>query len=118
MGYENLGPLQFVPNDTGHSTLFRWRRKAGISFVSEGLRLVGITSANMSSGYDSLKCHGRICQFEKAMEGFSVVMMVAGVLWCFATLKFVERRLNLYRINEMRRKLNNETDHRHATARM
>ena len=104
MQYENLGPLQLVPNDARHSTLFSWRLKAGISLIGEGLRLVGISSANNSGRYERLKCHGRICQFEKATEGFGVVMMVLVVLWYFATLKFVERRLNLHRINEMRRK--------------
>ena len=101
MRYENLGPLQLVPNDARHSSLFRWRFKSGISLVNEGMRLVGITRTSSSQ---SLKCNGRICQFEKATEGFGVVLIVVIALWYFATLKFVERRLNLYRLREMRRK--------------
>jgi hypothetical protein len=103
MRYENLGPLQLVPNDASHSASFRWRFKAGFSLVGEGMRLVGI-SRNGSN--ESLRCHGRICQFEKATEGFGVVMIVMIVLWYFATLKFVERRLNLHRLSEKWHKWN------------
>ena len=101
MQYDNIGPLQLVPNDARHSSLFRWRYKAGISLIGEGMRLVGIKRTGSS---ESLKCRGRICQFEKATEGFGVIMIVLIVLWYFATLKFVERRLNLHRLSEMRRK--------------
>lgn len=101
MQYENLGPLQLVPNDARHSSFFRWRLKAGFSLFGEGMRLVGLSRTRSN---ESLKCHGRICQFEKATEGFGVVMILLIALWYFATLKFVERRINLHRLSEMRRK--------------
>jgi hypothetical protein len=101
MQYENLGPLQLVPNDARYSSLFRWRWKAGLSLFGEGMSLLGISR---SGSGESLRCRGRICQFEKATEGFGVIMIVFILLWYFATLKFVERRLNLHRLSEMRRK--------------
>lgn len=101
MQYEYLGPLQLVPNDARHSSIFAWRRKAGLSLFGEGLRLVGMSRVGSR---ESLRCRGRICKFEKVTEEFGVFMIVAVLLWYFATLKFVERRLNLHRLSELRRK--------------
>eukprot|EP00804_Cyclotella_cryptica_P011319 CCRYP_016342-RA/>CCRYP_016342-RA protein AED:0.01 eAED:0.00 QI:0/-1/0/1/-1/1/1/0/536 len=101
MQYENVGPLQLVPNDARHSSIFAWRRKAGLSLFGEGLRLVGLSRIG---NRESLRCRGRICKFEKVTEEFGVFMIVAMMLWYFATLKFVERRLSLHRLSELRRK--------------
>jgi hypothetical protein len=101
MRYENLGPLQLVPNDARYSSFFRWRRKAGLSVFGEVQRLFGMSRGG---GDESLKCHGRICKFERVTENFGIFMIVGLLLWYFLTLKFVERRLNHYRLSELRRK--------------
>mmetsp|Transcript_8720 Transcript_8720/g.19577 ORF Transcript_8720/g.19577 Transcript_8720/m.19577 type:complete len:546 (+) Transcript_8720:160-1797(+) len=104
MQYNSLGPLELVPNDARRSSIKAWRRKAGVSFADEVLETVFRISY---SNEESLKCHGRHCKFEKVAKttgGVGVVMIVFVFLWYFATLKIVERRINLHRLKDLRRK--------------
>ena len=104
MQYNSLGPLELVPNDARRSSIKAWRRQAGVSFADEVLETVFRISY---SNDESLKCHGRHCKFEKVAKttgGVGVVMIVFVFLWYFATLKIVERRINLHRLKDLRRK--------------
>jgi len=107
MHYENLGPVELVQNDARYSSLRHWRRKAGVSWWEEPRYWLGI-SYHKDSSSNYYICRGRHCKLEEAItetgEIIGLMMMIALFLWCFATLKFVERQVNVYRLKELRRK--------------
>ena len=108
LGFENLGPLQLVPNDARRSSMKKWRRKAGISLWRELLdTYLGLSYTANSN--NSLICHrGRHCEFEgveaTTEKSIGITTMVIFLLWYFAVLKFVEMRMNLHRLREVRQK--------------
>ncbi len=107
MHYKNLGPVELVPNDARFSSLRHWRRKAGVPWWEETWYWLGTPHKKSSSKNNNL-CRGRHCKFEHVAtetgEIVGVIMMITLFLWYFATLKFVERKVNVYRLNELRRK--------------
>jgi hypothetical protein len=102
MQYENLGPVKLVQNDARRSSLWHWRRKAGVSFFDELAGLV-LGDAYFFHGADTagrFKCHGsRDCQFEEVATATGGVLcllsLLALFLWYLTSSRNVRRRIRV-----------------------
>ncbi|KAL7455361.1 hypothetical protein ACHAWC_006898 [Mediolabrus comicus] len=102
MQYENLGPVKLVQNDARRSSLWHWRRKAGVSFFDELAGLV-LGDAYFFHGADTagrFKCHGsRDCQFEEVATATGGVLcllsLLALFLWYLTMSRNVRRRIRV-----------------------
>mmetsp|Transcript_7480 Transcript_7480/g.16978 ORF Transcript_7480/g.16978 Transcript_7480/m.16978 type:complete len:584 (-) Transcript_7480:136-1887(-) len=100
MNYEQLGPVELVPNDARSSSVREWRRKAGVSIFGEIVKVLPGVSLTPSPG--TLRCYGRHCEFEKVATAtgqfVGSALIVVLIMWYVATAKVVERRINLARL--------------------
>jgi hypothetical protein len=98
MHYENLGPVKLVQNDARRSSMWHWRRKAGVSIFD------ALTGMVLGDGYHAanagaLRCHGRNCEFEEvatATGGILAFVFLSALFVCyFASSKNVRRRIQV-----------------------
>lgn len=101
MQYEHLGPVKIVPNDARQSSVFEWRRRAGVSIFGEIIEKI-FPGMTYTASTGTLRCYGRHCEFEQVAtstgELVGIFLIVAFFMWYVATAKVVERRLNLARL--------------------
>ena len=101
MQYEHLGPVKIVPNDARKSSVFEWRRRAGVSIFGEIIDNI-FPGMTYTASTGTLRCYGRHCEFEQVAtstgELVGIFLIVSFFMWYVATAKVVERRLNLARL--------------------
>lgn len=85
MHYDNLGPIKLVHNDARKSSMWHWRRKAGVSIFDE------LTGMVMGDSYHAanagiLRCHGRHCEFQDvstATGGILACLLLSALFICY-----------------------------------
>jgi len=98
MHYDNLGPVKLVQNDARRSSMWHWRRKAGVSIFDELAGMV-LGDAYHAANAGTLRCHGRHCEFEEvdtATGGILAFLLLSALFLCyFAGSKHMIRRIQV-----------------------
>lgn len=100
MQYGNLGSIKLVQNDARQSSVWEWRRKAGVSII-DGLARLVLGDAYHAVYTGNLRCHGQNCDFDKVTTSsggiFAILLLSALFIRFFASSKHMRRILVQFR---------------------